>query len=97
MKVILLLQRRKIVGLTGQLLLSTTSLTGYSDSEKEFYCYVYSYSFLFNFVNNTILEYYLGLLAAIIPKRSWINEIYPIKTHLGPIAYSGDLCIKDTL
>ena len=49
---------------------------------------------VFNFVNNTILGYYLGLLPAIIPKRSWIKEIRPIKTHLGPIAYSGDLCIQ---
>ena len=49
------------------------------------------YSFLFNFVNSIILGYYLGLLAAIIPKSSWIKEIRPINTHLGPIAHLGDL------
>ena len=69
-KVILVLQVRKTVGLTGQLL---------------FYA---SYSFfLSNLVNSIILGYYLGLLSTIIPKRSQIKEIRPIKTHLGPIAH----------
>ena len=73
MKVILILQIRKILRLTEQLLFCA------------------SYRFLLNFVNSIILGYYLGLLATIIPKRSWIKEICPIKTYLGPIAYSGDL------
>ena len=47
--------------------------------------------FLFNFVNITIEGYYLGLLAAIIQQRSWINEIRPIKIHLGPTTHPGDL------
>ena len=46
---------------------------------------------LFNLVNSIILGCHLGLLAAIIPKRSWIKEIRPIKTRLGPIAHWGDL------
>ena len=39
-----------------------------------------SYRFLLNFVYSIILGYYLVLLAAIIPKLSWIKEIRPIKT-----------------
>ena len=37
------------------------------------------------------MGYYLGLLAAIIPKQSWIKEIRPIKIHLGPTTHPGDL------
>ena len=39
-----------------------------------------SYRFLLNFVYSIILGYYLVLLAAIIPKLSWIKKIRPIKT-----------------
>ena len=93
MKVILVLQIIKIVGLTGQPLFCTTRVLQVNRTVRTtFIVYAMSsYSFLFNFVNSTILGYYLGLLTAIIPKRSWIKEIRPIKTHLGPIAYSGDL------
>ena len=36
-------------------------------------------------------DIYLGLLAAITPKRSKIKEIHPIQTRLGSIVHSGDL------
>ena len=53
------------------------------------------YYFSFNLVNSIILRCYLGVLAAVIPKRSWIKEIRPIKTHFGPIAHSGDLYFQE--
>ena len=93
MKVILVQQIRKIVGLIGQLLFCTTIVLQVNRTvRKSFVVIPYTPTvFLFNFVSSTILGYYLGLLAAVLPKRSWIKEIRPIKTHLGPIAYSGDL------
>ena len=95
MKVILVLQITKIVGLTGQLLFCTTRVLHVNRTVRTSFIVIpYTPSvFLFNFVNNTILGYCLGLLAAVIPKRSWIKEIHPIKTHVDPIAYSGDLYI----
>ena len=92
MKVILVLQIKKIVGLTGEVLFCTTRVLQVNRTVRTSFIVRYTPTvFLFNFVNSTILGYYLGLLSAIIPKRSWIKEIRPIKTHLGPIAHSGDL------
>ena len=39
----------------------------------------------------------LGLLAAIIPKRSWMKELLPFKTHLGLFGHSETIIFKDTL
>ena len=88
MKVILVLQIRKIVGLTGQLLFCTTRVLQVNRTVRSFIVMYAPTVFLFNFVNSTILGYYLGLLAATIPKRFWIKKIRPIKTHLGKIAHS---------
>ena len=93
MKVILVLQIIKIIGLTGKLLFCTTRVLQVNQIVRTSFI-VIPYTptvFLFNFVNSTILGYYLGLLAAIMTKGSWIKENRPIKTHLGPIAHSRDL------
>ena len=43
------------------------------------------------------MGYYLGLLAAITPKRSCIKELCHNKTHLGSIAHQETFIFEDTL
>ena len=93
MKVNLVLEIRKIVGVTGQTLFCATSVLQVKGTIRtSFIVTPYTPTVkLISFINSTSLGCYLGLLTAIIPKRSWIKAISSIKTQLGLIAHSGDL------
>ena len=98
MKVILVLQIKKIVGLTGEVLFCTTRVLQVNRTVRTSFIVRYTPTvFLFNFVNSTILGYYLGLLSAIIPNDPGLKRFVLLRLTWVQLRIQETFIFKGTL